>query len=68
MAKSGPKTAASIQKLLDERQQIQRWLDRLTMTADAAPENAQAGHFSKYPCWRARQIARPIVYGSPGHW
>lgn len=41
MAKSGPKTAASIQKLLDERQQIQRWLDRLTMTADAVPENVR---------------------------
>lgn len=41
MAKSGPKTAASIQKLLDERQQIQRWLDRLTMTADAAPETVR---------------------------
>lgn len=41
MAKGGPKTAASIQKLLDERQQIQRWLDRLTMTADAAPENVR---------------------------
>ncbi len=41
MAKSGPKTVASIQKLLDERQQIQRWLDRLTMTADAAPEDVR---------------------------
>jgi hypothetical protein len=41
MAKSGPKTAASIQKLLDEREQIQRWLERLTMAADAAPENVR---------------------------
>lgn len=41
MAKGGPKSTASIQKLLDERQQIQRWLDRLSMAADAAPENVR---------------------------
>lgn len=41
MAKGGPKSSASIQKLLDERQQIQRWLDRLDMAADAAPERVR---------------------------
>lgn len=41
MPKGGPKNAAAIQKLLDERQQIQQWLDRLHMAADAAPENVR---------------------------
>lgn len=42
MAKGGPKSAIAIQRLLDERQQIQQWLERLDMTADAAPEQVRS--------------------------
>lgn len=38
MPKSAPKSAAAIQRLLEERQQIHRWLERLDMAGDAAPE------------------------------
>ncbi len=38
MAKAFSKTTAAIQKLLDERQQIQTWLQRLSMAADTTPE------------------------------
>jgi hypothetical protein len=42
MAKGGPKSAVAVQRLLEERQQIQRWLERLEMAGDAAPEHVRA--------------------------
>jgi hypothetical protein len=38
MAKGFSKTTAAIQKLLDEREQIQTWLQRLSVAADTTPE------------------------------
>lgn len=42
MPKGFSKTTAAIQKLLDERQQIQTWLQRLSMAADTTPEPVRA--------------------------
>ncbi|GBD33274.1 hypothetical protein HRbin33_02257 [bacterium HR33] len=42
MPKGSPKSAIAIQRLLEERQQIQRWLERLDMAGDAAPEHVKA--------------------------
>ena len=42
MAKGLSKATAAIQRLLDERQQIQTWLERLSMAADSAPEHVRA--------------------------
>jgi hypothetical protein len=36
------KSAAAIQRLLDERAQLQRWLERLDMASDAAPEQVRS--------------------------
>ena len=42
MAKGVSKTTVAIQRLLDERQQIHTWLERLSVAADAAPEHVRA--------------------------
>ncbi|HXV86856.1 MAG TPA: hypothetical protein VD793_09165 [Gemmatimonadales bacterium] len=42
MAKVTPKSTASIQRLLDERAQVQRWVERLEMAGDAAPEQVRS--------------------------
>jgi hypothetical protein len=42
MPKQFSKTTAAIQKLLDERQQIQTWLQRLSIAADTTPEPVRA--------------------------
>ena len=42
MAKSLSKATAAIQRLLDERQQIQTWLERLSVAGDSAPEHVRA--------------------------
>lgn len=42
MAKGLSKATVAIQRLLDERQQIQVWLERLSMAADSAPEPVRA--------------------------
>jgi len=41
MAKAFSKATAAIQRLLDERQQIQIWLQRLAMTSDTTPEQVR---------------------------
>lgn len=41
MAKGFSKATAAIQRLLDERQQIQTWLHRLGMAADTTPEQVR---------------------------
>ncbi len=48
MPKAFSKTTAAIQKLLDERQQIQTWLQRLSMAADTTPEAVRARVRSDY--------------------
>jgi hypothetical protein len=42
MVKGLSKATAAVQRLLDERQQIQTWLERLSMAADSAPEPVRA--------------------------
>ncbi len=42
MAKGFSKPTVTIQRLLDERRQIQTWLDRLAMAADKTPEHVRA--------------------------
>jgi hypothetical protein len=42
MAKGLSKATVAIQRLLDERQQIQTWLERLSVAADSAPEPVRA--------------------------
>jgi len=42
MAKGLSKATVAIQRLLDERQQIHTWLERLARAADAAPEHVRA--------------------------
>ncbi len=42
MPKGTPKSAMAIQRLLEERQQIERWLERLDMAGGAAPEHVRA--------------------------
>jgi hypothetical protein len=42
MPKGFSKTTAAIQKLLDEREQIQTWLQRLSIAADTTPEPVRA--------------------------
>jgi len=42
MAKGFSKPAVAIQRLLDERQQIQTWLERLAMAGDSTPEHVRA--------------------------
>ncbi|HEX9582508.1 MAG TPA: hypothetical protein VF970_15500 [Gemmatimonadales bacterium] len=42
MAKVSPKSTAAIQRLLDERAQVQRWVERLDMAGDAAPEQVRS--------------------------
>jgi DNA repair exonuclease SbcCD ATPase subunit len=42
MPKGAPKPAVAIERLLEERQQIQRWLERLEMAGEAAPEHVKA--------------------------
>src|SRR3990172_1178074 len=42
MAKGTPKSAAAIQRLLDERGQVLRWIQRLDMAGDAAPEQVRS--------------------------
>jgi hypothetical protein len=42
MAKGLSKATAAIQRLLDERQQIHTWLERLSLAADSAPEHVRA--------------------------
>jgi len=42
MARGFSKATAAIQRLLDERQQIQIWLQRLTMASDTTPEPVRA--------------------------
>ena len=41
MAKSPSKSAAAIQRLLEERRQYEAWLARITATADSAPEHVR---------------------------
>ncbi|HWP38086.1 MAG TPA: hypothetical protein VNL18_11085 [Gemmatimonadales bacterium] len=36
------KSAVAIQRLLDERERVQRWLERLDMASDAAPESVRS--------------------------
>lgn len=42
MAKGSQKPTAAIQRLLDERAQVQRWIERLNMAGDAAPEQVRS--------------------------
>ena len=42
MARGFSKATAAIQRLLDERQQIQTWLQRLSMASDTTPEQVRA--------------------------
>jgi hypothetical protein len=42
MAKGLSKTTVAIQRLLDERQQLVAWLERLSRAADSAPEHVRA--------------------------
>jgi hypothetical protein len=42
MARGFSKATAAIQRLLDERQQIQTWLQRLSMASDTTPEPVRA--------------------------
>ena len=42
MARVFSKATAAIQRLLDERQQIQTWLQRLSMASDTTPEQVRA--------------------------
>jgi hypothetical protein len=42
MAKGFSKPTVAIQRLLDERRQIQTWLERLAMAADKTPEHVRA--------------------------
>lgn len=48
MARSYSKATAAIQRLLDERQQIQTWLQRLAMAKDTTPEPVRARVRSDY--------------------
>ena len=49
MARGGfSKATAAIQRLLDERQQIQTWLQRLSMASDTTPEQVRAKVRSDY--------------------
>jgi hypothetical protein len=41
MAKGPSKSAAAIQRLLEERRQYEAWLARITATADSAPEHVR---------------------------
>ena len=41
MAKNPSKSAAAIQRLLEERRQYEAWLARITATADSAPEHVR---------------------------
>src|SRR6185503_21063514 len=41
MAKHPSKSAAAIQRLLEERRQYEAWLARITATADSAPEHVR---------------------------
>src|SRR2546430_15041244 len=41
MAKGSSKSAATIQRLLEERRQYEAWLARITATADSAPEHVR---------------------------
>jgi hypothetical protein len=41
MAKAPSKSAAAIQRLLEERRQYEAWLARITATADSAPEHVR---------------------------
>jgi len=41
MAKTPSKSAAAIQRLLEERRQYEAWLARITATADSAPEHVR---------------------------
>ena len=41
MAKNSSKSAAAIQRLLEERRQYEAWLARITATADSAPEHVR---------------------------
>lgn len=42
MARGFSKATAAIQRLLDERQQVQTWLQRLSMASDTTPEQVRA--------------------------
>src|SRR5438105_11092201 len=41
MAKGSSKSAATIQRLLEERRQYEAWLARISATADSAPEHVR---------------------------
>jgi len=41
MPKGPSKSAAAIQRLLEERRQYEAWLARITATADSAPEHVR---------------------------
>ena len=41
MPKAPSKSAAAIQRLLEERRQYEAWLARITATADSAPEHVR---------------------------
>src|SRR5687767_3694480 len=41
MAKNPSKSAAAIQRLLEERRQYEAWLARITAAADSAPEHVR---------------------------
>ncbi len=48
MARGFSKATAAIQRLLDERQQIQTWLQRLSMASDTTPEQVRVRVRSDY--------------------
>jgi hypothetical protein len=64
MAKGFSKPAAAIQRLLDERQQIQTWLERLAMAADKTPEHVRARVRADYEKRLADVMAELKGHGS----
>lgn len=63
MPKGSPKSAIAVQRLLEERQQIQRWLERLDMAGNAAPEHVKARVRQDYEKRLADLMAELQGYG-----
>ncbi len=67
MARGPSKATVAIQRLLDERQQIQTWLGRLSMAADSAPEHVRAKVRGDYER-RLRELMKELqVHGGELH-